>query len=124
MIGGIDDPVVLAEQFFAAVTRYLTEFIVDVGYLSGLVGDRDYGRFVQRISDVFQVFGRFDNVLFRPLALRIGAVERERRSPDQESKDKNIGGSKNRYSKIVLIKTGLLSLHSDIPEQEIGRAHV
>ena len=41
MKSGIYDTVILTDQFFAAVLRDITKFVVDVGDQAALIGDRD-----------------------------------------------------------------------------------
>ncbi len=52
MVRGIDDAVVLAEQFFAGVFRDLAKLVVDVIDDAALIGDRDDRRFIKRKLDV------------------------------------------------------------------------
>jgi hypothetical protein len=47
MVGGVDNAVVLADQFFPGVLGDLAELVVDVGDPASLVGEGDDGRFVQ-----------------------------------------------------------------------------
>ena len=52
MVAGIDDAVVLAEQFFARILRYCAKLVVDEGDLPLRIGDGHDGVFVQRGFEV------------------------------------------------------------------------
>ena len=52
MVAGVDNAVVLTEQFFARVFRDLAELVVDVVDDPALIGDRDDRRFIKRKLDV------------------------------------------------------------------------
>jgi hypothetical protein len=47
MVGGVDNAVVMADEFFPGVLGDLAELVIDVGDPASLVGEGDDGRFVQ-----------------------------------------------------------------------------
>lgn len=58
MKSGVDDAMVLADQFFAGELRDVAELVVNVSYPTGLISYCDDGRFVERSCQVLELFDR------------------------------------------------------------------
>src|ERR1041384_3958521 len=54
MIAGIDNAMILSQQFFARVLGNATESVVDVGDSSALIGNRDDRRLIESELDVVE----------------------------------------------------------------------
>src|SRR5262245_20738578 len=63
MMAGVDDAMVLSEQFIAGIFGNLTEFVVRVGDVARRVGDGHDGMRVERVLDVAQFSNRSLNAL-------------------------------------------------------------
>ena len=58
MVGGVDDPVILTEQFFAGVFGDFAELVVDVVDDATLIGDSYDRRFIQSKLDIGELLER------------------------------------------------------------------
>ncbi len=70
MVTGIDDAMILPQQFLPVIFRNGAKLVVDVGDFALRIGDGDDGVLVQRRLQIADLLERGLQLFLRPLALR------------------------------------------------------